>query len=94
MDVRLRYIFTENDEGLESLEEEYNPKLYIKSKWQTPPTNENAETRLKKLESALEEASEHLKPKESCTNIKPTVENLISSVIQDKNLMVLMKDKS
>lgn len=33
MAVRLRYIFTENDEGLESLEEEYNPKLYIKSKW-------------------------------------------------------------
>ena len=52
-DVLLKYIFTENDEDLAATEYDYNPKLYIKSKWQPPLANKNTKMILTNFHSAV-----------------------------------------
>ena len=52
-DVRLKYIFTEDNEDPIDTEYDYNPKLYIKSKWNPPPANKITEMRLMNFHLAL-----------------------------------------
>ena len=94
-DVRLKYIFTENHKDLEDIDYDYNPKLYIKSKWQPPPVNNNAKIIITNFQSAFEDARGelHRRTKHS-TNIAPAVESLLSSTMTDKSLIIVSKDKN
>lgn len=94
-DVRLKYIFTEADEDLIDTEYDYNPKLYINSKLNPPPANKITETRLMNFHLALKSSrkalTERTKP---ATNITPTVDRLLSSVMCNKWLIILSTDKN
>ena len=94
-DVRLKYILMENHKKLEDTDYDYNPKLYMKSKWQPPPANNNAKNILTNFQSALGDAREEIRWRtKHSTNITPALESLLSSIMKDKSLIIVSKDKN
>ena len=94
-DIRLKYIFSENDEDLTETEYDYNRKLYIKSKRAPPLAGDSTKARMTEFHSALESSRKVLQQRtKPATNIKPTVERLLSSVMVDKRLVILSTDKN
>ena len=94
-DIRLNYIFSENNEDLTETEYNYNPKLYIKSKRAPPLADDNTEARMTEFHSALESSRTFLQQRtKPATNITPTVESLLLSVMGDKRLVILLTDKN
>ena len=93
--MRLRYVFAEGDDSPEIIEGDFNPKLYVKSKWQPPIADENMESRLENFETALEDARAEIKSQtKPSTNITPAVEKILSSIMSDKSRIVLATDKN
>ena len=94
-DVRLKYRFAEADDDNLHLDDDYDPKLYIKSKWNPPLANDNAEKRIESFHKALYKARQKIKRNtKPFTNLCPSVEKLLSDLAKDKNLIILITDKN
>ena len=94
-DVRLKYFFAEEDEFTKDDDDQFDGKLYIKSKWQPPPANKNVEDRVLALHKSITNEREKIKQgTKPSTNITPEVEQIIRDVTKNKNFIVLLTDKN
>lgn len=87
----MKYLFC----GEEQQEDNYNPKLYIKSNWEPPIPNNVIESNHDRFEDQLtsncNDINSNCKPS---TNITQTQEKLLHSTCKNKNIVILQTDKN
>ena len=95
-DIRIKNWMRSQPEIINNLENRhYDPKVYIKSKWEPPPAHQDIEEQINNFELEVEKEVEKQarRTKKSRTNLTKSQIRIRNNLVRNDNFIVLPSDK-